>query len=198
MCAESALTYALPASPISCSLAVPLVGNIIRKDGRVRYTFNLTTGDTPVPIGATLKFKAYSNITVLSAACHSDVASTGVQLIPSAGAAGTEIADPAMAARNASWNCDFVVQVGVDHQIAGRISPFLAGLELGNLNTVYYIDPQITGEVLVHTGTRMDTGLVEVDTTGPHVNGEWICGTWYGFPLSLECRILECSVHLCA
>lgn len=161
-------TDACTAATLAC--AVPEVTHIITKDGLVRYTFNMTTGATDVPSGATLSLRTSATSSVSNAVCNS-VNLPGLQLNPEVGSPSIPVTNTSLLQPGIVWNCEFTVTVGADHKAAGKIAAFLAGLEWDHPTTAYYIDPQITSEVLVHTGTSMATGAVVVDTALPHING---------------------------
>lgn len=134
----------------------------------------MTTGSTDVPTGATLKLDVPVSLLVTGATCNS-VNPTGLTLFPGVRSASSVVSNDALA-QDIQWNCEFLVTVDETHTSAGKINPFLVGLEWGSLAIAYYIDPQVANEVLVHTGTHMALGAVVVDETDPskYIDGECI------------------------
>lgn len=132
----------------------------------------MTTGSTDVPTGATLKLNVPVALLVSVATCSS-VSPTSLTLSPGVRTANGVVPDGALA-QGIQWDCEFLVTVDESHKSAGKINPFLVGLEWGSLAIAYYIDPQVTNEVLVHTGTHMTIGSVVVDDTDPskYIDGE--------------------------
>lgn len=152
--------------------AVPSGDLLIRQGGQIQYTFAMTTGTDDIPSGATLQLTTPVGITPLNPACTS-TSPTGLTLTPGANTPSAAVSDSAARAHLVEWNCTFSVGVDVGQATAGQIVPFAVGLEWGSVTVAYYIDPENTGDVLVHTGSQMalQTPMVDV-TTDKHIDGE--------------------------